>query len=79
MIRLIGAAMTAWLVLPVLAAAQCEGITVTQQAQLVVIDHAVEYNCGVFELDCEVSLAGAVADGIVVQDRTWQDVKALYE
>ncbi len=77
--RLMLACLGMSLLLPAPATAQCEGISVTQDGMFLVIDHAVDYNCAVFDLHHEVSLEGTVLSITEVGTATgWADCYCPY-
>ena len=74
------AGVVSFLLLPALVAAQCDGISVVQEGELVVIYHDVEYNCAVFAMTHEVVLEGDVLSVVEVGIADgWADCYCPYE
>ena len=78
--RLFVAGVVSFLLLPAFVAAQCDGISVVQMAELVVIYHDVEYNCAVYDMTHEVVLEGDVLSVVEVGIADgWADCYCPYE
>ena len=69
-----------FLLMPAFAAAQCDGISVVQDGELVVVYHDVEYNCAVFDMTHDVTLEGSVLSVVEVGIADgWADCYCPYE